>query len=76
MEISFGYNYYQLQYRYLAHGIVDWVTRGVHFGYWRNYLTVDSDDEFNADAEWSQAASARRTTRPARPAPRTPRRAG
>jgi hypothetical protein len=54
MEISFGYNYYQLQYRYLAHGIVDWLTRGVHMGYWRNYLTVDSDDEFNADAEWSQ----------------------
>ncbi|HEY1643382.1 MAG TPA: hypothetical protein VGG35_22045 [Streptosporangiaceae bacterium] len=54
MEISFGYNYYQLQYRYLAHGIVDWLTRGVHFGYWRNYLTADSDDEFNADAEWSQ----------------------
>ena len=55
MEISFGYNYYQLQYRYLAHGIVDWVTRGVHLGYWRNYLTVDYDDVFNADAEWSQA---------------------
>jgi hypothetical protein len=54
LEISFGYNYYQLQYRYLAHGITDWLTRGVHLGYWRNYLTVDSDDEFNADAEWSQ----------------------
>lgn len=55
LEISFGYNYYQLQYRYLAHGIVDWLTRGVHMGYWRNYLTADADDVFNADAEWSQA---------------------
>ena len=54
MEVSFGYNNFQLQYRYLAHGIVDWLTRGVHFGYWRNYLTVDADDVFNADAEWSQ----------------------
>jgi len=54
MEVSFGYNYYQLQYRYLAHGVADWVTRGIHLGYWRNYLTVDSDDVFNADAEWSQ----------------------
>jgi hypothetical protein len=54
MEISFGYNYYQLQYRYIAHALADWVTRGVHLGYWRNYLTVDYDDVFNADAEWSQ----------------------
>ena len=30
------------------------MTRGIHLGYWRNYLTVDSDDVFNADAEWSQ----------------------
>jgi hypothetical protein len=54
LVVGFGYNYYQLQYRYLAHGVADWVTRGVHLGYWRNYLTADSDDEFNADAEWSQ----------------------
>ncbi len=54
MEISFGYNYYQLQYRYIANAVADWVTRGVHLGYWRNYLTVDYDDVFNADAEWSQ----------------------
>ena len=55
LVVGFGYNYYQLQYRYLAHGVADWVTRGIHLGYWRNYLTVDSDDVFNADAEWSQA---------------------
>jgi hypothetical protein len=54
MEVSFGYNNFQLQYRYLAHGIADWLTRGVHFGYWRNYLTADADDVFNADGEWSQ----------------------
>jgi hypothetical protein len=54
LYVGFGYNYYQLQYRYLAHGIVDWLTRGVHFGYWRNYLTADADDVFNANAEWSQ----------------------
>ncbi|MBO0840293.1 MAG: hypothetical protein J2O49_05700, partial [Sciscionella sp.] len=55
LELSFGYNQYQLQYRYLAHGIVDWVTKGVHFGYWRNYFTVHIDDVFNADAIWSTA---------------------
>jgi hypothetical protein len=55
MEVSFGYNFYQLQYRYVAHALADWVTRGVHLGSWRNYLTVDYDDVFNANAEWSQA---------------------
>jgi hypothetical protein len=55
MEVSFGYNYYQLQFRYIAHALADWVTRGVHLGYWRNYLTVDYDDVFNANARWSQA---------------------
>lgn len=53
LEISFGYNYYQGQFRYLAHGIVDWVTKGVHFGYWRNYFSVNIDDVFNYDAIWS-----------------------
>ena len=55
MEVSFGYSYYQLQFRYIAHALADWVTRGIHLGYWRNYLTVDYDDVFNANAEWSQA---------------------
>jgi hypothetical protein len=55
MEVSFGYNYYQLQFRYIAHALADWVTRGVHLGYWRNYLTVDYDDVFNANARWSRA---------------------
>lgn len=53
MEISFGYNFYQLQFRYIAHGLVDWITRGVHFGYWRNWFDVHFDDVFNADAIWS-----------------------
>jgi hypothetical protein len=55
MEISFGYGNFQLQYKYIAHALADWVTRGVHLGYWRNYLTVDYDDVFNANAAWSQA---------------------
>jgi hypothetical protein len=53
MELSFGYSYNQLQYRYVAHGIVDWITRGVHFGYWRNWFDVHFDDVFNYDAIWS-----------------------
>jgi len=53
LELSFGYNYYQLQFRYISHGIVDWVTKGVHFGYWRNWFDVHIDDVFNYDAIWS-----------------------
>jgi hypothetical protein len=53
LGVGFGYSAFQPQSRYLAHGIVDWVTRGVHLGYWRNYLTVDYDDVINAGAQWS-----------------------
>ncbi|MEV6235644.1 hypothetical protein [Lentzea sp. NPDC051838] len=53
LAIGFGYNYYQGQFRYLAHGIIDWVTKGVHFGYWRNYFSVHIDDVFSYDAIWS-----------------------
>jgi hypothetical protein len=53
LGISFGSSQYLAQFRYLAHGIVSWVTRGAHLGYWRNYLTVDYDDLLNADAQWS-----------------------
>jgi hypothetical protein len=56
LEISFGYNYDQLQYRYIAPAVTAWVTRGVYIGYWRSYLTVDYDDVFNANAEWSPAS--------------------
>ncbi|MGA3151728.1 MAG: hypothetical protein ABSD40_04905 [Streptosporangiaceae bacterium] len=53
LELGFGYDYYQLQYRYLAHGIVNWLTRGIHLGFWRNYLTVDAGDVLSADPRWS-----------------------
>jgi hypothetical protein len=53
LGIGFGASQYLAQFRYLAHGIVSWVTRGVALGYWRNYLTVDYDDVINADAQWS-----------------------
>jgi hypothetical protein len=54
LGLSFGYGGYNLQFRYLAHGIVDWVTRGVNLGYWRNYLDIAYDDMFLGDAQWSQ----------------------
>ncbi len=41
------------QFRYLAHGIVTWMTRGVHFGYDRNNFSFNVDDAFNSDASWN-----------------------
>ena len=67
LALNFAYNYLPAPVPALAHGIVDWVTRGVHLGYWRNYFTVHIDDVFNADARWSTAATARRARRSARP---------
>ena len=53
LGIGFGYSYYQAQFRYLGHGIVDWLTRGVNLGDWRNYLDIAYDDMFLGDGQWS-----------------------
>jgi hypothetical protein len=53
LGIGIGYDYSQAQFHYLAHGIVDWVTRGVNLGNWRNYLDIAYDDIFLGDAQWS-----------------------
>jgi hypothetical protein len=53
LGIGFGYSYHQPQFRYLAPGIVDWLTRGVNLGYWRNYLDIAYDDMILGDAQWS-----------------------
>jgi hypothetical protein len=53
LGIGFGASQFLAQFRYLAHGIVSWVTRGVSLGWWRNYLTVDYDDVINANSQWS-----------------------
>ena len=51
---TFAYNANQAQFRALAHGYITWATQGVHFGLDRSYFTVDVDDTFLPDAEWSQ----------------------
>ncbi len=40
------------QFKYLGHGIITWMTRGVHFGYNRNNFTFHFDDAFGSDASW------------------------
>jgi hypothetical protein len=53
LGIGFGYSYGEAQFHYLAHGIVDWLTRGVNLGHWRNYLDIAYDDMFLGDSQWS-----------------------
>lgn len=56
LVITTNYNGGQLHLRTLAHGIVGWMTRGVHLGHNRNYFTMHYDDAFSADARWSVTA--------------------
>jgi hypothetical protein len=47
---------FESHFKVLAHGIVDWATRGVHLGHNRSYLTFHFDDAFGADARWDVTA--------------------
>ena len=42
----------QLHEQLLRHGILNWVTRGVHLGYQRNYFETQVDDIFLGDDRW------------------------
>src|SRR5664279_5564305 len=37
----------------MGHGIITWMTRGVHLGNHRNYFATQIDDVFLADSRWS-----------------------
>ncbi|MCW2699438.1 MAG: hypothetical protein JWQ45_973 [Blastococcus sp.] len=41
----------------IAHGLVTWMTRGIHLGYQRNYFAVQADDVLMADSRWSAAGN-------------------
>jgi hypothetical protein len=43
------------QFRVLGRGIVTWMTKGVHLGHSRSYLTVHVDDLFEVNARWNSA---------------------
>jgi hypothetical protein len=56
LVLTFAYNSAQHQFRLLAHGIVTWMTKGIHLGYNRNYFALHVDDIFLPDARWSTVA--------------------
>ncbi|MDG4862390.1 hypothetical protein P8605_30065 [Streptomyces sp. T-3] len=52
LVVTFAANRHQQQFRLLARGIVEWLTRGVHLGQSRQYFSVHIDDVFAPDARW------------------------
>jgi hypothetical protein len=57
MVFTCAVNQYQLQQQALFHGILNWLTYGVHLGTERNFFTMHIDDVFLSDARWSQASN-------------------
>jgi hypothetical protein len=55
MLLTVSMNALQQQFRLLGRGIVTWMTKGVHLGYDRTYLSVHVDDLFAADNRWNSA---------------------
>ncbi|WP_131735967.1 hypothetical protein [Actinomadura roseirufa] len=53
LVLTFAANGEQWQFRTLGHGIITWLTKGVHLGYTRNYFGVHVDDVFLPDSRWS-----------------------
>jgi hypothetical protein len=43
--------------RLLAHGMLNWVTKGVYLGMHRNYFRIDIDDVFLANDRWDPATN-------------------
>ncbi len=52
MVMTVDSNENQIHAQLLRHGMLGWVTRGVHLGYQRNYLEMQVDDVFLPDARW------------------------
>ncbi|WP_432484915.1 fibronectin type III domain-containing protein [Kineococcus esterisolvens] len=53
LMVSAAYNESMEWFSTVGHGIVSWMTRGVHLGYHRSYFDVQVDDVFLPDGRWS-----------------------
>ncbi|PPK92476.1 fibronectin type III domain protein [Kineococcus xinjiangensis] len=53
LMISAAYNPSMQWYNTIAHGVVSWMTRGIHLGHHRSYFDVQVDDVFLPDSRWS-----------------------
>ena len=52
LVVTLDSNPYQLHAMLLAHGMIEWATKGVHVGYNRNYFMAHIDDVFLPDDVW------------------------
>jgi hypothetical protein len=57
LVLTFAANGEQLQFRLLGPGIVTWMTRGIHLGMERSFLSVHVDDVFLPDSRWDIAGN-------------------
>lgn len=57
LVVTVASNAYQLHAMLLAHGMIEWVTGGVHLGYQRNYFMMHIDDIFLGDDRWDMDAN-------------------
>jgi hypothetical protein len=55
LVLTFSSNFFGQYFRLLAHGLVTWMTKGVHLGYHRNYFAVHVDDLFLGNNRWSHS---------------------
>ncbi len=54
---TFVYNGDQQHFLALAHGMITWMTRGIHLGHYRHYFSVHIDDVLLPDARWHTEAN-------------------
>jgi hypothetical protein len=57
LAVTVSLNRYQTHGLLLAHGIVSWLTKGVHLGHWRNWFSLHVDDVFLPDDRWNATAN-------------------
>jgi hypothetical protein len=57
LVVTMATNQFQTQARLLGRGIVNWLTRGLHLGYSRNWFSVHVDDAFLGDDRWDAEAN-------------------
>jgi hypothetical protein len=52
LVLTLALNRYQTHGLVLGHGLVNWLTNGVHLGHWRNWFSLHVDDIFLPDNRW------------------------
>jgi hypothetical protein len=57
LVVTMSTNQFQTQARVLGRGIVNWLTRGIHLGYSRNWFSLHVDDVFLGDDRWNSEAN-------------------